>query len=229
MIDIWGADHAGYVKRVQAATEAVTGVKGGVDMLLCQMVGLMDNGVPIKMSKRDNNFVPVSEVVDRVGKDALRFTMLTRKCEAQLVFDFQKAIEQSKDNMVYYVQYAHARGCSVIEKAEDKPEYEDATDQVLNRLDDPAEMELIKKLATWPDVVTKATFTCEPHRVAFYLYELAGLFHSLWNKGNQDKSMRFLIEDDEELSMARLILVQCVLNVLKSGLDVMGVSAPENM
>lgn len=229
MINIWGADHAGYVARVKAALHALTKQDDILHVELCQMVSLIDAGVSVKMSKRDNNFVLVSEVIDRVGLDALRFTMLTRKCDSQLTFDFQKAIEQSKDNMVYYVQYAHARACSVIEKAEDKPEHEDVTNKGLARLSDPSEMALIKHMVMWPNMVMKATYALEPHRVAFYLYELAGLFHSLWNKGKQDVSLRFLIEDDEELSMARLILVQCVMHVIKSGLDVMGVSSPENM
>ena len=193
------------------------------------MVSLIDNGEKLKQSKRDGNFITVEEVVNRVGKDALRFTMMTRKPDAHLDFDFQKAVEETKDNMVYYVQYAHARAHSVLNKADERPEYEDVFAEVLERLTDEKEMDIVKHLAQWKDILFKAANHKEPHRIAYYLYELAGLFHSLQGVGNNDPKLRFLVEGDDQLQMARLILVQSVIHVLKSGLDVLGVSAPTSM
>lgn len=229
LTNIWGADHGGYVSRVVSAVDALSNNRAGLEVALCQMVSLIDNGEKLKQSKRDGNFITVEEVVNRVGKDALRFTMMTRKPDAHLDFDFQKAVEETKDNMVYYVQYAHARAHSVLNKADERPEYEDVFAEVLERLTDEKEMDIVKHLAQWKDILFKAANHKEPHRIAYYLYELAGLFHSLQGVGNNDPKLRFLVEGDDQLQMARLILVQSVIHVLKSGLDVLGVSAPTSM
>jgi len=229
MINIMGADHAGYTSRISAAVRAVSHKQARVDTVLCQMVNLVDNGEKVKQSKRDGTYVTVEDVVNKVGKDALRFTMMTRKADAHLDFDYQKVVEETKDNMVYYVQYAHARAHSVLNKAVERPEFEDICVETLSRLNNENEMSIVKHLSTWGDILQKAADKKEPHHITYYLYELAGLFHSLHSKGNNDKQLRFLIENDDELQMARLILVQSVAHVLKSGLDVLGVSAPTKM
>jgi len=230
IINIWGADHAGYVSRIAAVTNVFKKHSGQVfDAVLCQMVSLIDNGEKVKMSKRDGNVVSVSSVIDKVGKDAFRFNMLTRKANAQLDFDYQKVVEQSKDNMVYYVQYAHARANSILKKAPYRPEYEDVTDDILRRLTSDDEMNIVKQISIWRETLSVSLFKNEPHHVAYYLYDLASLFHSLQTKGKSDPSMRFIVEGDDDLAMARLILVQSVATVIKSGLDVLGVSAPETM
>ena len=234
LIDVWGADHAGYVKRMKAAVSALT--DGGIDLdiKLCQLVKLSRRGEPVKMSKRAGSFVTLREVVDGVGKDVVRFIMLTRKNEAPLDFDFARVSEQSKDNPVFYVQYAHARGRSVLRKAARLlPEL--ALDKAalgaadLDRLTHPDEIGLIKTLAAWPRVVEAAAEAHEPHRVAFYLHDLASEFHVLWNRGNEDPGLRFLIAEDPALSAARLALVQGVLTVVASGLGIIGVEPVEEM
>ena len=234
MIDIWGADHGGYVKRLQAAVEALTGGAARLDVKLCQLVNLFDKGVPVRMSKRAGTFVTLREVVDEVGKDVFRFVMLTRRNDQALDFDFAKVVEQSKDNPVFYVQYAHARARSVLRRAAatlggDNLTPELLAESPLARLTDPAELALIRQLAGWPRLVESAAETHEPHRIAFYLQELAAEFHGLWNKGNDDARLRFLLSDAPELTAARMALVQAVAFVVASGLTVFGVTPAEEM
>jgi arginyl-tRNA synthetase len=234
MIDVWGADHGGYVKRVQAAVTALTGGKGRLDVRLCQLVALLKDGEPYKMSKRSGNFVTLREVIDEVGKDVVRFIMLTRKNDAQLDFDLVKVFEQSKDNPVFYVQYAHARAHSVLRKAKEMfPQADLAPDSLaqgpLDRLTDPAEIALIRQLAAWPRLIEGAAEAEEPHRIAFYLYDLAASFHGLWTMGKDDAALRFLVETDPALSLARAALVQALALVIASGLAVFGVEPKEEM
>jgi arginyl-tRNA synthetase len=232
MIDVWGADHGGYVKRMQAAVKAVSEGGGDLDVKLCQMVNLLKGGQPYKMSKRAGTFVTLRDLVEAVGKDVVRFIMLTRKNDAHLDFDLDKVLEQSRDNPVFYVQYAHARCHSVMRHAAGM--WPDAVGHipsvdVLARLTDPAELALIRLLAGWPRLVESAAEAHEPHRVAFYLYDLAAAFHGLWNKGKDETRLRFLIEDDRELSLARLGLLRAVVGVIASGLGIFGVTPVEEM
>lgn len=229
-----GADHVGYVKRLSAAANAATDGKGEVDVRLCQLVRLFRDGEPVKMSKRAGNMVTLKELVDEVGKDVVRFIMLTRKNEAPLDFDFTKVVEQSRDNPVFYVQYAHARAHSVLRKArEDLSEVNLSSvglaEADVGLLSDPAEAALIKVMAGWPRMVETAAEAHEPHRVAFYLYDLASEFHTLWNKGNDDPSLRFIVEGEKERTRARLAMVLAFATVLRSGLEVLGVEAVEEM
>jgi len=234
MIDVWGADHGGYVKRMNAAVTAMTGGQGALDVKLCQMVNLLKGGEPYKMSKRAGTFVTLRDLVDAVGKDVVRFIMLTRKNDAHLDFDLDKVLEQSRDNPVFYVQYAHARCRSVMRHAAELwPDL--AVDDlrvgsdVLRRLTDPAELGLIRLLAGWPRLVESAAEAHEPHRIAFHLYDLAAGFHGLWSKGKDDTRLRFLIEEDRELSLARLALLRAVTVVIASGLGIIGVAPLEEM
>jgi arginyl-tRNA synthetase len=234
MIDVWGADHGGYVKRMQAAVTALTGGAARLDVKLCQLVNLFDKGVPVRMSKRAGTFVTLREVVDQVGKDVFRFVMLTRRNDQALDFDFAKVVEQSKDNPVFYVQYAHARARSVLRRAaatipDAKLTRESLAAAPLERLTDPAELALIRYLAGWPRLVESAAETHEPHRIAFYLQELAAAFHGLWNKGTDDANLRFLLSNAPEITAARLALVQAVAFVVASGLTVFGVTPAEEM
>ena len=235
LIDVWGADHGGYVKRMQAATTAITEGKAALDVKLCQLVHLMKNGEPVKMSKRAGTFVTLRDVIEEVGKDVVRFIMLTRRNDQTLEFDFAKVVEQSKDNPVFYVQYAHARCRSVLRHAAAAMPGADLSPAALAgranlaRLDAEEEMDLAKRMATWPRLVESAAEAHEPHRVAFYLYDLASDFHALWNKGRDDASLRFLIDGDEEVTVARLALVSAVATVIASGLAVMGVEPVEEM
>jgi arginyl-tRNA synthetase len=234
MIDIWGADHGGYVKRMRAAVQGVTEGKGELDVKLCQMVNLLDGGEPVKMSKRAGTFVTLREVVDRVGRDVFRFIMLTRRNDAQLDFDFEKVTEQSRENPVFYVQYAHARCRSVFRNAaeefgEDQLADAALADAELPRLTDAGELDLIRAMAGWPRLVESAAEAHEPHRVAFYLQELAALFHLLWNKGNDDARLRFIHPGDRPLTLARLALVRGVQLVIASGLQVIGVEPVEEL
>jgi len=234
MIDVWGADHGGYVKRMAAAVKAVTEGKGSLDVKLCQMVNLMKDGEPYKMSKRAGTFVTLREVVDEVGKGVVRFIMLCRKNDAQLDFDLIKVLEQSRDNPVFYVQYAHARAHSVIRHGLEMFPGQDLSglalsSTALGRLNDPAELALIRLMAGWPRLVESAAEAHEPHRVAFYLNDLAAGFHGLWNKGKDDVTLRFLQADDSELSLARLALLRAVTYVIASGLAVFGVEPLEEM
>jgi arginyl-tRNA synthetase len=226
LINIWGADHAGTVKRTQAAVEALAG-RPALDVKLVQMVRLLRDGEPVKMSKRSGSFVTLAEVVEEVGKDVVRFTMLTRKNDAQMDFDFAKVVEASKDNPVFYVQYAHARISSLKRKsAEAGVNLDDPAD--LSLLDDE-ELALVKRAAQYPRVVESAALAHEPHRIAFYLYDLAAEFHALWNRGNDDPERRFLIEKNPQLSRARLELAMGIAQIIRSGLDLMGVAATEEM
>ena len=234
MIDVWGADHGGYVKRMQAAVRAVTEGRGALDVKLCQMVNLLKNGEPVRMSKRAGTFVTLRDVVDEVGKDVVRFIMLTRKNDAHLDFDLAKVLEQSRDNPVFYVQYAHARACSVRRHAAEMMPDADLSPAALargdlSRLVDPAELALVKMMAGWPRLVESAAEAHEPHRIAYYLYDLAAAFHGLWNKGKDDAQLRFLLAEDRELSLARVALIQAMAFVVASGLRVFGVEPVEEM
>jgi len=234
MIDIWGADHGGHIKRMQAGVTALTDCKGHLEVLICQMVKLMRGGEPVKMSKRAGEFVTLREVVDEVGRGVVRFIMLTRKNDAPLDFDLEKVVEQSRDNPVFYVQYAHARCHSVLRlAAAESPGLSlapaDLAEAPLNRLTDADEIALIRQMAGWPRLVESAAEAYEPHRVAFYLYDLAAAFHGLWTKGKEDARLRFIMPDDPELTRARLALVQAVAFVVASGLQVFGIEPLEEM
>ncbi|PCJ59585.1 MAG: arginine--tRNA ligase [Rhodospirillaceae bacterium] len=234
MIDVWGADHGGYVKRMVAAVAAITDGRGALDVKLCQLVSLLEDGVQVKMSKRAGTFVSLREVVDEVGKDVVRFIMLTRKNDAPLDFDTRKVCEQTRDNPVFYVQYAHARAKSVLRHGKEKfPDMDlgkmALAGAALNRLTAKGELALIRKMADWPRQVEMAARFHEPHRIAFYLYDLASEFHGLWNQGNEDADLRFLIAEDSELSRARLGLVLALTLVIASGLEIFGVAQVEEM
>jgi arginyl-tRNA synthetase len=242
MIDVWGADHGGYIKRVQAAVKAVRAITnasiGELDVKLVQLVRLLRAGEPIKMSKRAGEFVTLRDVVNEVGKDAVRFMMLYRKNDAVLDFDLAKVIEQSRDNAVFYVQYGHARGQSVFRNAReavpDLPDDPAARAQALaraplERLTDSGELALMRRLALYPRLVEAAASAHEPHRIAFYLYDLASDFHAQWNRGKDASYLRFIIQNDPLMTTARLALVQGVVSVLASGLGMLGVEAPDEM
>jgi arginyl-tRNA synthetase len=232
LIDVFGADHGGYVKRMKAAVSALSEGKVPLDIKLCQLVRLYKDGQPFKMSKRSGNFVSLRDVVDLVGPDVTRFVMLTRKNDAPLDFDFDKVLEQSRENPVFYVQYAHARVMSVLRKA---AEAGVASDDVvlagadLTLLDHEAELTVIKKLAEWPRLVETAARTNEPHRVAFYLYELAGEFHALWNRGNELTQLRFIQDGDAATSQAKIALARAVSVVISAGLGILGVTPVQEM
>jgi arginyl-tRNA synthetase len=228
LIDIWGADHAGTVKRIVAAVEALTEGKTRFDVKLIQMVRLLRAGEPVKMSKRSGNFVTLADVVREVGKDVVRFTMLTRKADAQMDFDFAKVVEASKDNPVFYVQYAHARVHSLRRRAAEAGIAPATATPDLSRLD-TAELSLVKRLAQFPRVVDGAAQAREPHRIAFYLYDLAADFHGAWNAGNDDPSRRTVIAGDVSLTQARLYLADAIGQIIRSGLRIMGVEAVEEM
>ena len=238
MIDVWGADHGGYIKRMKAAVKALSGGTAELDVKIVQLVKLSRAGVEVKMSKRSGEFVTLREVVDEVGRDAVRFMMLYRKNDAPLDFDLAKVIEQSRDNPVFYVQYGHARGHSIFRNAaeaipdlpaEDLARIKFLAQAPLARLDDVAELALMRKIAAYPRLVEAAALAHEPHRVAFYLYELASEFHAQWTRGSDLPHLRFIIQDDPQLTVARLALVQGVVTVLASGLALLGVEAPREM
>lgn len=227
LIDIWGADHAGTVKRIKAAVAALTDGKAVFDVKLVQMVKLLRGGEPVKMSKRSGNFVTLAEVVDEVGKDAVRFTMLTRKADAQMDFDFEKVVEASKDNPVFYVQYAHARICRTLEKAAEELGVT-PSDAHLDQLGE-ADLALLKEAARFPRVVESAARAREPHRVAFYLAELAAAFHAYYNLGNDDPTKRVILAQQPDLTSARLYLAANIGQVIRNGLSLMGVEALTKM
>ncbi len=238
MIDVWGADHGGYVKRMQAAVKAISGSRAELDVKLIQLVKLLRAGEPVKMSKRAGELVLSRTVVGEVGRDPVRFMMLFRKNDAVLEFDLAKVIEQSRENPVFYVQYAHARARSVFRNANEAGANVPADPALraralaaapLERLDDPGELALMRRLALYPRVVEAAAVAHEPHRVAFYLYELASDFHSQWNRGKDAPHLRFIMQNDPQMTLARLALVQGVVAVLASGLGLLGVEAPEEM
>ncbi len=225
MVNILGADHSGYVKRMKAGVAALSDNKAEIEIKLVALVKLLQNGELVKMSKRGGNFIFIEEVIEEVGIDALRFIMLTRKNEIPLDFDLAKVVEQSKDNPVFYVQYAHARAHSAIRQSGNI----DVEGADLKLLAHESEIALIRKLAEFPRVVEQAATHYEPHRIAFYLQELAAEFHALWNLGTTNKELRFIQEENPELTKARIALVKATTIVLASGLQIMGVSAPEEM
>jgi len=234
MIDVWGADHGGYVKRMQAAVKAVSDNRADLDVKLCQLVKLLRGGEPVKMSKRSGDFVTLREVVDEVGRDATRFMMIFRKNDATLDFDLAKVVEQSKDNPVFYVQYAHARCASVFRQAAEAFPGADLSASQLGKADlsilsDEAEMDIVHRIAQFPRMIEAAAQAHEPHRVAFYLYDLASAFHSLWNKGKDLPQLRFVNLTDKDSTQARLALVHALKGVLASGLAILGVTAPDEM
>jgi arginyl-tRNA synthetase len=233
LIFVLGADHGGYVKRLEALARALSGGSLKLTVMLCQLVRLLREGEPVKMSKRAGEFVTLRDVVDEVGRDPIRFMMLYRKNDAPLDFDFAKVTEQSKDNPVFYVQYASARSHSVFRMAIEQLGVEAVTRAdslaALARLTDDAEIAMIKKLAEYPRLIESAALAHEPHRIAFYLYDLASAFHGLWNRGTDNSDLRFIKVNDPELTHARLGLVQAVSDVIASGLALLGADAPEEM
>jgi arginyl-tRNA synthetase len=234
MVDVWGADHGGYVKRMTAAVRALSEEKATLEVKLTQLVNLFDKGEPVRMSKRAGTFVTLRDVIDEVGAGVVRFIMLTRKHDQHLDFDFAKVQEQSKDNPVFYVQYAHARTRSAMRQAEAAfPGIDLATATLaaapLDKLQDPDEIALIRTMAGWPRLLESAAETGEPHRVAFYLYELASAFHALWTRGKDETALRFVVPDDKALTQARLALVRGVGTVIASGLRLIGVEPVEEM
>ena len=238
MIDVWGADHGGYVKRMQAAVKAVSAGKAELDVKIVQLVKLLRAGEPVKMSKRSGEFVTLREVVDEVGRDAVRFMMLYRKNDAPLDFDMEKVKEQSKDNPVFYVQYGHARGSSIFRNAREAlPDLpQDAKKRAaflskapLEKLTDAAELSILRRIALYPRHLEAAALAHEPHRISFYLYELASEFHAQFTRGKDLPHLRFIIQNDPEITVARLALVQGIVTVLASGLTLLGVQAPEEM
>jgi arginyl-tRNA synthetase len=234
LIDVWGADHGGYVKRMQAAVAALSNKKVKLDVKLCQLVRLLRGGEPVKMSKRAGDFVTLREVVDEVGRDPVRFMMLLRKNDALLEFDLAKVLEQSRENPVFYVQYAHARAYSAFRKAKEvipaiQSQAEMVADARVELLTDPGELSLVKRIAEWPRIVEAAAGAHEPHRIAFYLHDLASQFHAQWNRGTEVPHLRFIIADDPSLTASRLTLVYGTVLVLACGLAILGVGAPEEM
>ena len=232
LIDVFGADHGGYVKRMKAAVSALSDGKVTLDIKLTQLVKLWKNGNPFKMSKRAGNFVTLRDLVDQVGPDVTRFVMLTRKNDAQLDFDFDKVLEQSRENPVFYVQYAHARVMSVLRRADKAGIARDdvtlsGTD--LSKIDHASELTVAKKLAEWPRLVEISARTNEPHRVAFYLYELAGEFHALWNRGNSETQLRFIQDGDVATSQSKIALARAVSVVISAGLGILGVTPAQEM
>ena len=235
MIDVWGADHIGYIKRMQSAVTAITDGEAVLEVKICNLVKLIRGGEPVKMSKRAGSFITLREVVDEVGKDAVRFMMLTRKNDAPLDFDFDVVKDKSRDNPVFYVQYAHARICSVLRNAAEVGfSAAELDDKALSGVDlsgvkDEAELGLIRNLSNYPRMLAAAAQAREPHRVAFYLMDLAADFHSLWNLGKERLDLRFIQEDDREGTLARLALIRATATVIASGLDVIGVTPEEEM
>jgi arginyl-tRNA synthetase len=231
MIDVWGADHGGYVSRMQSAARALD---GKLEVVLCQIVHVLKDGQPVRMSKRAGTYITLRDLIDEVGRDAVRFTMLTRKSDAQMEFDIAAAVAQTRDNPVFYVQYAHARCRSVLRAAAEQFGTGQTTDTALagvplDSLANDAELALIRRLLSWPRTVEGAAMAREPHRIAFFLYDLAGDFHMLWNRGKDDSALRFLQADRPAESLARVALVAATAAVIRSGLAVMGVTPVEEM
>jgi len=234
MVNVLGADHSGYVKRLQAAVKAVSGGSADIDVRICQLVRLMKNGEPFKMSKRSGDLVTLADVVEEVGADAVRFMLLFRRNDASMDFDFALVKEQTRDNPVFYVQYAHARAYSIFKTANRDLPFLDASPEALRaaeieRIDTPEEIELVRLLAAWPRTVAAAAQAHEPHRIAFYVHDLAAAFHGFWAKGKDDPQLRFVNAGDAKLTLARLALVDAVRQVIVNGLTILGVSAPEEL
>ncbi len=230
MINVWGADHIGSVKRVTAAVKAVTKGKGHLDIIMCQLVNFTEGGRPVKMSKRAGTFIEVRDVIEKVGKDVFRFMMISRKSDAPLDFDFQKVLEQTKDNPVFYIQYAHARCHSVMRMASELlPNWEKTPAHSLALLKDADELHLLKLLAGWPRQVEIAALAREPHRLCYYLYEIAQQFHMLWNKGKENTVLRFIVPQNQELTRARLAMLEGVSYVIAAGLHIFGVTPVKEM
>ncbi len=234
MVYVLGADHSGYVKRLEAVMHAVSGGKAEAIVKLCQLVKLYRGGEPVRMSKRAGDFVTLRDVVDEVGPDVVRFMMLYRKNEAPLDFDFQKVTEQSRDNPVFYVQYAHARICSVLRNAAEELGADAVSQETLSGADfallsDAAELDVIKRMAGYPKLVEAAAQSYEPHRIAFYLYELSSEFHALWNRGKESPQLRFILPDQMQMTQARLAFLHAIRYVLRNGLRILGVKPVEEM
>jgi len=234
MIYVLGADHSGYIKRLQAIAKAISGGKAEAIVRICQMVKLFRDGKPVKMSKRAGNFITMREVVEEVGSDSVRFMMLYRKNDAPLDFDFVKVTEQSRDNPVFYVQYAHARICSVMRGASENIQESQLSSKVLSEaslelLNDESERQLMRKIASFPRIIESAARVHEPHRLAFFLYEVASTFHSLWNKGKELPHLRFIDRENYDTTIARLALITATANVIERGLTILGVEATEEM
>ena len=234
LINVWGADHGGYVKRMEAAVKALSAETVSLDVKLCQLVKLMRRGEPVKMSKRAGTFVTLREVVDEVGKDVVRFIMLTRRNDAALDFDFAVVTEESRENPVFYVQYAHARCSSVLRTAGAEGGGRDLTPATLakadlSRLTHPDELALMKTIAAWPRTVEAAALAHEPHRIAFYLRDLASSFHALWSRGKEEDGLRFIISGDEPLTLARMAMVKGCATALAVGLNIIGVAPVEEL
>ena len=232
IIDIFGADHSGYTVRMKAVVKALSNGKKDLIIKLCQLVRLFKDGIPMKMSKRSGTYVTLRDLLDEVGKDSIRFLFLMRKNDAPLDFDFNKAIEQTKDNPVFYVQYANARICSILKRARSlgintEKEFIATTD--LTYLSSESEILIIRKLSEWPNIIFVSASRYEPHRIAFYLYELAQLFHGLQSLGKIDHTMKFLIEDNMQVTLARLALIQSIQIVIISGLKILGVNPVDEM
>ncbi|MBO1079486.1 arginine--tRNA ligase [Roseomonas haemaphysalidis] len=228
LVQVWGADHGGYVSRMKAATKALSDGAVPLDVVLCQIVKVLKDGEPVRMSKRAGSYITLRDLIDEVGRDAVRFTMLTRKSDAQMEFDLTKVVEQSRENPVFYVQYAHARCRSVLRQAGD-PAADALAEAPLDALTDSAEQALLRRLVAWPRVVEAAAAAREPHRIAFYLGDLASDFHILWNRGREDATLRFIQAEQPEATRARLALVAATATVIRSGLAVMGVTPVEEM
>ena len=234
MIDVWGADHGGYVSRMKAAVRAVAGGAETLDIVLCQIVHVLRGGVPVKMSKRAGSFVTLRDLIDEVGRDAVRFTMLTRKPDAQMEFDLDLAVAKTRDNPVYYVQYVHARCRSVLRRAAEMFGAEAVESAVLAKADlaslnEPAELAVLRRLIQWPRVVEGAALAHEPHRIAFFLHDLSSDFNFMWQSVRTDATLRFLREDHPVETLARLALVAATAIVIRSGLAVAGVQPVEEL
>lgn len=233
-IVVLGADHAGYIKRLNAAGKAVSGGEAAVDVKICQLVNLLRNGQPAKMSKRSGNFITMANLVEEVGQDVVRFIMLFRRNEAPLDFDFDLVTQQTRDNPVFYVQYAHARACSAFRNAaRDIPELDVSLDALntanLSLLSHPAELALLKVMGQFPRAIEASAVAHEPHRVAFYVHELAGAFNAFWTKGKEEPKLRFVNHEDRTITLARLAMVNAVRQILRNGLSILGVSAPDEL